>query len=78
MSTVRTSAETAKLATITPERIRQLRQRLGMTQEQFAAKIGVTFSTVNRWERGKAAPSPLAAGRLAELIQAGKTGDAEA
>jgi len=40
--------------------IRQLRAELGLTQEQFAAKIGVTYSTVNRWENSKANPSPLA------------------
>ncbi len=27
--------------------IRELRQRLDLTQEQFAQKVGVTYSTVN-------------------------------
>ena len=40
--------------------IRKLRTTLGLTQEQFAAKIGVTVSTVNRWEKDKSKPSPLA------------------
>jgi len=40
--------------------IRNLRLEIGLTQEQFAAKVGVTFSTVNRWESGKSKPSPLA------------------
>ncbi|MCP4682420.1 MAG: helix-turn-helix transcriptional regulator [Desulfobacterales bacterium] len=40
--------------------IKEIRVSLGLTQEQFAAKIGVTFSTVNRWENGRGAPSPLA------------------
>lgn len=40
--------------------IRELRAKLGLTQEQFAAKVGVTFSTVNRWESGRSRPSPLA------------------
>ena len=44
--------------------IRKLRGKLGMTQEKFAAKIGVTFSTVNRWENGKSSPSPLALKRV--------------
>ena len=47
--------------------IRGLRTTLGLTQEQFAAKIGVTFSTVNRWENGKGKPSPLAMLRIQEL-----------
>jgi len=41
-------------------RIKKLRFVLGLTQEQFAAKVGVTFTTVNRWESGKSKPSPLA------------------
>jgi DNA-binding transcriptional regulator YiaG len=40
--------------------IRELRIRLGMTQEEFAHAVAVTFSTVNRWENGHAKPSKLA------------------
>ena len=36
--------------------IRDLRSRLGMTQEEFAHAIAVTVSTVNRWENGHAQP----------------------
>ena len=39
---------------------------MGLTQEKFAAKIGVTFSTVNRGENGKGKPSPLAMQKLGE------------
>jgi transcriptional regulator with XRE-family HTH domain len=49
--------------------IRDLRHKLGLTQEQFAAKVGVTFSTVNRWENGKSQPSPLALERIGRLAQ---------
>ncbi len=47
--------------------VRELRTALGLTQEQFAAKVGVTFSTVNRWENGKGKPSPLAMKQIEEL-----------
>jgi transcriptional regulator with XRE-family HTH domain len=47
--------------------IKHRRIALGLTQEQFAAKIGVTFSTVNRWENNKTKPSPLALQRIKEL-----------
>lgn len=47
--------------------IRELRASLDLTQEQFAAKVGVTFSTVNRWENGRGKPSPLARQRIEEL-----------
>jgi putative transcriptional regulator len=40
--------------------IRELRKRLGLTQEEFAHAVAVTFSTVNRWENGHAKPSKLA------------------
>ncbi len=40
--------------------ISELRHRLNMTQEEFAHTIGVTVSTVNRWENGHIEPSRLA------------------
>ncbi len=51
----------------TSKMIRELRADLGLTQEQFAAKIGVTYSTVNRWENNKGRPSPLAILRIQKL-----------
>ena len=50
-------------------KIRRLRSKLGLTQEQFAAKVGVTFSTVKRWESGKSKPSPLAMRQIEELME---------
>jgi len=47
--------------------VRGLRAASGLTQEQFAAKVGVTVSTVNRWEKGKSEPSPLAKHTMGEL-----------
>ena len=52
-----------------PQMVRDLRKQLGLTQEQFAAKIGVTWSTVNRWENGRGKPSPLALQKLKELVK---------
>lgn len=52
-----------------PRLIRELRQRTGLTQEKFAAKLGVTFPTINRWENGRAKPSPLAVQRIEELLR---------
>lgn len=40
-------------------RIRRLRERLGLTQVELASRLGVAFATVNRWENGQTAPSPL-------------------
>jgi transcriptional regulator with XRE-family HTH domain len=49
------------------KKIRKVRTAFGLTQEQFAAKVGVTYSTVNRWENSSAKPSPLALLRIEEL-----------
>jgi putative transcriptional regulator len=46
-----------------------VRKRLGLSQEKFAAKIGVSFSTVNRWEHHRAVPSPLALKQIRELLE---------
>jgi len=51
--------------------IRELRIRLGMTQEEFAHAVAVTFSTVNRWENGHAKPSKLARRSIEALARRG-------
>jgi transcriptional regulator with XRE-family HTH domain len=56
--------------------VRELRERTGLTQEKFAAKLGVTYPTINRWENGRAKPSPLALQKIEELLRSmGKDGD---
>ena len=52
-----------------PRLIRELRERTGLTQEKFAANLGVTFPTINRWENGRAKPSPLALKQIVELLR---------
>ena len=37
--------------------IETLRERLYLTQNEFAKALNVSFSTVNRWEKGKARPN---------------------
>lgn len=49
--------------------ITALRRRLNMTQEEFAHAIGVTVSTVNRWENGHITPSRLARRAMEALVQ---------
>lgn len=50
-----------------PALIKGLRKRLNLTQEQFAQKVGVTYSTVNHWENGKRLPLPFLERRLVEM-----------
>ena len=56
--------------------IREVRQRLELTQEQLAHQLGVTYLTVNRWENNHAKPSPMAM-KLIELKlkEMGKLGE---
>lgn len=49
--------------------IRELRERTGLTQEKFAARLSVTFPTINRWENGHAKPSPLALKQIEQLLR---------
>lgn len=39
------------------------------TQEKLAANLGVTFPTINRWENGRAKPSPLALKQIEDLLR---------
>lgn len=43
-----------------PKRIKSLRLQLGLSQEELAHKLGVSFTSVNRWENGQTKPSKLA------------------
>ena len=48
-------------------RVKDLRERLGLTQTRMAERIGVSFATVNRWENGQSRPTRLAWRRIADL-----------
>jgi DNA-binding transcriptional regulator YiaG len=37
---------------MTPQALRRLRKRLGLTQSQFAQLVGVHLVTVKKWETG--------------------------
>ena len=50
-----------------PLRVKSLRDRLELTQIQLAERIGVAFTTVNRWENGRSKPARLAWGRIIDL-----------
>lgn len=42
------------------EKVKEVRRQLGLSQEELAHALGVSFATVNRWENGKTVPSKLA------------------
>ena len=47
--------------------VKDIRVRLGLTQEQFAQKVGVAFSTINQWENGRRNPQPYLFQRLLQI-----------
>lgn len=47
-----------KLVILVGERLRQLRTRLGLSQEALAQLLGVSFTTVNRWESDRQVSGP--------------------
>lgn len=52
-----------------PEKIRELRRKKGWTQEDMAREIGVSLSTVQRWEKRGGKPVRMARRELHGLFQ---------
>ncbi|MEH2208260.1 MAG: helix-turn-helix transcriptional regulator [Nostoc sp.] len=49
--------------------IRELRGTTSLTQEQFAASLGITYSTVNLWEKGHAKSSFLPMQKIEGMLK---------
>ncbi|MBD1848406.1 helix-turn-helix transcriptional regulator [Cyanobacteria bacterium FACHB-63] len=49
--------------------VKEMRSRLGLSQEAFAVKLGVNFTTVNRRERGHRQLSRLALKQIERWLQ---------
>jgi len=43
-----------------PALVKEVRRQLAISQEDLARELGVSFTTVNRWEKGLSKPSKLA------------------
>ena len=56
-----------------PSLVKEVRRQLALSQEDLARELGVSYATVNRWENGRARPSPLAMQKIEELLR--KMGD---
>ena len=39
--------------------VKEVRRQLGLSQEELAHELAVSFSTINRWENGKTVPFKL-------------------
>lgn len=49
--------------------LKEIRLYIGMSQQEFADQLGVTFATINRWENAKASPNKLAQTKLYDFCK---------
>ncbi len=68
------SPEEVKASRFTPQRIRMLRQRLGISQKELALLTKVTIGAVGSWEKGKFEPKTDKKGILLGLRKLKKRG----
>ena len=54
---------------MTPDELRRIRQGMGWTQVEAAAKVGVAGNTWSRWEEGLVKPHPLREKDLQRLLK---------
>lgn len=52
-----------------PDAIVRLRAKLNISQTELAELLGVSFTSINRWENGKYEPTKIAKIKLQELFQ---------
>ena len=65
-------SRSAPVASGTPE-VRDLRRRARLTQQEFAARLGVPVETIRNWEQGKRAPRGPARALLTVIAHAPET-----
>jgi transcriptional regulator with XRE-family HTH domain len=52
-----------------PVRLRELREKTGLSQSDVAKLVGVTVSTVSRWEQGANPPTQAHRRKLARVYR---------
>ena len=52
-----------------PVRLESVMEDRWLSVDEIAAKLGVTYPTINRWENGRAKPSPLALKQIEDLAR---------
>ncbi len=43
-----------------PALVKEVRRQLALSQEDLARELGVSYTTINRWENGQSHPSRMA------------------
>ncbi|NBH28335.1 XRE family transcriptional regulator [Lachnospiraceae bacterium] len=49
------------------EEIKKIRQKCFLSQEAFGRELGVSFSSINRWEGGKSKPNMSAMKKIKDF-----------
>ena len=52
------------------EEIKKIRQKCFLSQEAFGRELGVSFSSINRWESGKRKPGISAMKKIKDFCDA--------
>jgi transcriptional regulator with XRE-family HTH domain len=53
--------------------IQEERLKRGMSQQEFATALGLSMSTIQKWEAGNYNPSPLSLRKLSGFILKGES-----
>ena len=72
-TTVALATTRAKPGMATSPVVRDLRRRARLTQQEFAARLGVPVETIRNWEQGKRMPRGPARALLAVIAHAPET-----
>jgi putative transcriptional regulator len=72
-ATVALATTTGALEMATSPVVRDLRRRARLTQQEFAARLGVPVETIRNWEQGKRMPRGPARALLAVIAHAPET-----
>jgi type I restriction enzyme M protein len=59
------------------EKLTTLRSKLGISQEELASRLNVSFATVNRWENGKVEPQKAVRQTIERMITEVEGGSAD-
>lgn len=52
------------------DKLRELRERAGLTPDDLAARLGATRQAVSTWETGRSIPTPEMLGKIASTLDA--------
>ena len=52
-----------------PALVKEVRKQLSLSQEALARELGVSYTTINRWEKGVSKPSRLAEAQFVSFFE---------